>query len=126
MANGGRETHRHFILGGVTQTERYRSRGCGSSRPVLPRENRREAADGSSDVRAAVDRLALEAEEPVEGLGIQVEFEGFPAGIRLREAAARREGSSATCMCEVNTTLANVFVPTGLQGGMVGVRRHAA
>ena len=71
MANGGRETHRHFILEGVTQTEKYRSRGGGSSRPVLPQENRPEHAArlrmGLSDVRAAVDRLALEAEEPVEG-----------------------------------------------------------
>ena len=82
MANGGRETHRHFILEGVTETERYRSRGGGSSRVVIPQEDRPEHAArlqaGLSNVRAAADRLALEAEEPVEGLGIQVEFEGFP------------------------------------------------
>ena len=82
MANGGRETHRHFILEGVTQTERYRSRGGGSSRPVLPQENRPEHAarlrTGLADARAAADRLALEGDEPVEGPGIQVEFAGFP------------------------------------------------
>ncbi len=119
MANGGRETHRHFILEGVTETERYRSRGGGSSRVVIPQEDRPEHAArlqaGLSNVRAAADRLALEAEEPVEGLGIQVEFEGFPdlelafeklphegKGIELRNVRVRGK-----------TTLANVFVPTG-------------
>ena len=118
MANGGTETHRHFILEGVTQTERYRSHGRGSSHPVFPQDRPEHAArlrTGLADARAAVDRLALEAEEPVEGLGIQVEFEGFPdlelafeklphegKGIELRNVRVR--GS---------TTFANVFVPTG-------------
>ncbi len=119
MANGGGETRRHFILEGVTKTERYRSRGGGSSRVVIPQEDRPEHAArlqaGLSDVHAAAERLALEAEEPVEGLGIQVEFEGFPdlelafeklphagKGIELRNVRVRD-----------NTTFANVFVPTG-------------
>ena len=119
MANGGRETHRHFILEGVTETERYRSRGGGSSRVVIPQEDRPEHAArlraGLSEVHAAASRLALEAEEPVEGFGVQVEFEGFPdlelafeklpretQGIELRNVRVRGK-----------TTLANVFVPTG-------------
>ena len=119
MANGGRETHRHFILEGVTETERYRSRGGGSSRVVIPQEDRPEHAArlraGLSEVHAAASRLALEAEEPVEGFGVQVEFEGFPdlelafeklpreaQGIELRNVRLRDR-----------TTLGTVFVPTG-------------
>ena len=118
MANGGGETHRHFILEGVTRTERYRSHGRGSSHPVFPQDRPEHATRlraGLSDVHAAAERLALEAGEPVEGLGIQVEFEGFPKlelafeklpreaqGIELRSVRVRGD-----------ITFANVFVPTG-------------
>ena len=118
MANGGRETHRHFILEGVTQTEPYRSRGRRSSHPVLPQDRPGHAARlrrGLSDVRAAVDRLALAAEEPVEGLGIQVEFEGFP-NLQLAFEKLPHEGKGIELRnvhVRGNTTLANVFVPTG-------------
>ena len=44
MANGGTETHRHFILEGFTETERYRSRRSGSSSPVLPQDREEHAA----------------------------------------------------------------------------------
>ena len=45
MANGGTETHRHFILEGFTETERYRSRRSGSSSPVLPQDPRGTRGD---------------------------------------------------------------------------------
>ena len=118
MANGVTETYRHFILEGFTQTERYRSRGGRGSKPVYPQERTEHAATlraNLSEVRAAAGRLRPDAEDDIDGLGIQVEFQSFPdlelafeklareaKGIELRNVRHRDD-----------TTLATVFVPAG-------------
>ena len=119
MANGDTETHRHFILEGFTDTETYRApRGGGGGTTVPPRDRTEHAATLSAqltDVRAAAEGAARDAEDPEDGLGIQVEFQSFPdidlafeslsrenQGIELRNVRHRDE-----------TTYATVFVPTG-------------
>ena len=119
MANGDTETHRHFILEGFTDTETYRARaGGGGGRNVPPRDRAEHAAVLTAhlnDVRTAAEGMARDADQPEDGLGIQVEFQSFPdidlafeslsrenQGIELRNVRQRGD-----------TTYATVFVPTG-------------
>ena len=119
MANGGTETHRHFILEGFTDTETYvahRGRGGGRNVPARDRQEHGAALSGQlNEVRAAAEAAARDAEESEDGLGIQVEFQSFPdidlafeslsrenQGIELRNVRHRDE-----------TTYATIFVPTG-------------
>ena len=119
MANGDVETHRHFILEGFTDTETYvahRGGGGGRNVPARARQEHAAALSGQlNEVRAAAEAAARDAEEPEDGLGIQVEFQSFPdidlafeslsrenQGIELRNVRHRDE-----------TTYATVFVPTG-------------
>ena len=118
MANGNTEPHQHFILEGFTDTETYRSRAGGGSRQIVPARNREEHAAALTaqlgDVRAAAQDAALDAEDPEDGVGIQVEFKSFPdidlafeslsrenQGIELRNVRHRED-----------ITYATVFVPT--------------
>ena len=118
MANGNIGTYRHFILTGFTKTERYRSRGRGSSKPVYPQERTEHAATLRGDLREVsnkASRIPPDSEDAIDGLGIQVEFQSFPdlqiafeklpresKGIELRNIRHRGD-----------TTFATVFVPDG-------------
>lgn len=119
MANGDTEARRHFIIEGFTDTEIYRARGGGgSSRTVPPRDRGEHAAALRTQlrqVRAVAEGAALDAEDPADGLGIQVEFQSFPdidlafeslsrenQGIELRNVRHRNDRTYAT-----------VFVPPG-------------
>ena len=119
MANGDTETHRHFILEGFTDTETYRARAGGGGGSKVPPRNRDEHAAALRgqlrDVRTAAEEAASAAEDPEDGLGIQVEFQSFPdidlafeslsrenQGIELRNV---RHGN--------NITYATVYVPSG-------------
>ena len=120
MANGSGETHRHFILEGVTETEAFRSRS-GGGRPPIPRRNR---AQHGRALQRQIDELRTEAESAREaqqdagledGLGLQVEFESFP-DIELAFESLARENQGIELLNvrqEENRTHATVFVPDG-------------
>ena len=119
MANGDTETHRHFILEGFTDTETYRApRGGGGGTTVPPRDRTEHAATLSAqltDVRAAAEGAARDAEDPEDGLGIQVEFQSFP-DIDLAFESLSRENQGIelrNVRHRGDTTYATVFVPTG-------------
>ena len=118
MANGDAETHRHFILEGFTDTETYRSRAGGGSRRIVPARNREEHAAALTtqlgDVRAAAQDAAVDADDPEDGFGIQVEFQSFP-DIDLAFESLSRENQGIelrNVRHRDDITYATVFVPT--------------
>ena len=118
MANGDADTYRHFVLEGFTETERYRSRGGGRTKPVYPRDRAHHAANlrrDLSEVRAAASRIVEAAEDTIDGLGIQVEFQSFP-DLQLAFESLAREPQGIelrNVRHDADTTLATVFVPIG-------------
>ena len=119
MADEGRETHRHFILEGFTETETYRSRGGGGGgRQAPPRDRPTHAAalrGQLNEVRVAAERTTGDPDDPDDGLGIQVEFQSFP-DIELAFESLSRENRGIelwNVRHRSGTTYATVFVPTG-------------
>ena len=113
------ETHRHFILDGFTRTEQYRARpGGGSSGNVPPRDRPEHAArlmKQLSVVRDIAEEVMQEAEDPEDGLGLQVEFKSFP-DIDLAFESLSRENRGIELLNvrhRNDTTYATVFVPIG-------------
>lgn len=119
MANGDTETHRHLIIEGFTDTEIYRARGGGGGGRAVPERNRTEHAAGLraqlGEVRAVAEGAVQDAEDPEDGLGIQVEFQSFP-DIDLAFESLSRENQGIelrNVRHRDDTTFATVFVPTG-------------
>lgn len=130
MANGDRETHRHFILEGFTDTETYRARARGGGGRNVPPRDREEhaAALGAQlrEVRSAAQDAASNAEDPEDGLGIQVEFQSFP-DIDLAFESLSRENQGIelrNVRHRDDVTYATVFVPTGKLEHFEGLIRH--
>ena len=120
MANGSDERHRHFILEGVTETEAFRSRGRGDQ-PRVPARNR---AQHGGALQRQIDELRLDAMSArdaqqaaglEDGLGLQVEFEGFPdIDLAFESLARERQGIELLNVRQEGTrTHATVFVPDG-------------
>lgn len=120
MANGSDEKHQHFILEGVTGTEAFRAQGGGKS-PPIPAQNR---AQHGRVLRRQIDELrqtAVSAKEMQlavgleDGLGLQVEFKGFPdVELAFESLARERQGIELlNVRREANRTYAAVFVPDG-------------
>ena len=131
MANDG-EVHRHFILEGVTTTELFSRGGRGRTPRVPPRDRRSHAAA----LRRQLDELraiAADAQmeqtdtEPIDGIGIQVEFRSFPSVDLLAERLAREsrgiELLNVRKNPETDRTHATVFVPNGQLDHFEGVIR---
>ena len=119
MPNGDTETHRHFILEGFTDTESYRARARGGGRGTVPARNRQEHAATLTaqlaDVRAAAQDAAAEAEDPQDGLGIQVEFQSFrDIDLAFESLARENQGIELrNVRHRDDITYATVYVPTG-------------
>ena len=119
MPNGDTETHRHFILEGFTDTESYRARARGGGRRTVPARNRQEHAATLTaqlaDVRAAAQDAAAEAEDPQDGLGIQVEFQSFrDIDLAFESLARENQGIELrNVRHRDDITYATVYVPTG-------------
>ena len=120
MANGSDERHRHFILEGATETEAFRSRGRGDQ-PRVPARNR---AQHGGALQRQIDELRLDAMSArdaqqaaglEDGLGLQVEFEGFPdIDLAFESLARERQGIELlNVRQEGPRTHATVFVPDG-------------
>ena len=125
MTSGTDEKRRHFVLEGVTETEDFRS-GGGGQKSVVPELDR---VAHSTELRSQLGAVRSEFNSAVnaqrnagmsEGLGIRVEFEGFP-GIELAFQSLSRENAGIELL-NVRTggstdegplTLATVFVPDG-------------
>ena len=117
-----RETHRHFILEGVTTTELF-SRKAGGSTPNVPERDRGPHAAVLRRCLAELHDVADEAKAMqidaglVDGIGIQVEFRSFPNVDLLAERLARDsrgiELLSVRKDTETERTHATVFVPDG-------------
>ena len=113
--------HRHFVLEGFTETEAYRYPGRGDGDPTIPEQDR---ALHAKALRGQIDRLRNVAENAREvqrkagmedGLGLQVEFEGFP-DVKLAFESLAREHSGIELQNvrhEESRTFATVFVPDG-------------
>ena len=120
MDNGTDERRRHFILEGVTETEDFRSEG-GGKQPVVPARDRAQHAASLQrqlDELRGVATAAKTAQQTAglrDGLGIQVEFEGFPDVALAFESLAREsQAIELLNVCqEENRTQATVFVPDG-------------
>ena len=117
--------NRHFLLEAVTETEPFRSRGMGT-RAEVPVRGRQEH---SRRLRDQLGVVATAAETAVtvqrlsgltEGLGLRVEFEGFP-DIDLAFESLARESSGiellnvrdGTADGKPGVVQATVFVPDG-------------
>ena len=115
------ERRGHFILRGVTLTEPYRRPGGRGDGTVPPTQNR---TDHAASLRADLEEVAVAAREAAEaqktagmerGIGLQVEFRGFPNVSLAFESLARdRQGIELLAVRRVGkSTLATVFVPEG-------------
>ncbi|MEO6564876.1 MAG: S8 family peptidase [Casimicrobiaceae bacterium] len=113
----------HFILEGITSTERFRSPQGGESRLVPERER---AAHGRK-LRQQLDSIRAAGEvrrsEAAEGQldaesGLQVEFEGFSdVGLAFESLARERSGIELlNVRIDGEITYATVFVPDGKLG----------
>lgn len=117
-----RETHRHFILEGVTTTELF-SRKAGGSTPNVPEQDRGPHAAVLRRRLAELRTVADEAKATqmdaglVDDIGIQVEFRSFPSVDLLAERLAREsrgiELLSVRKDAETERTHATVLVPDG-------------
>lgn len=118
-----RKGKRHFILRGVTRTERFRSPSSGGSRPEVPERHRPTHAavllqqlaglrDDMATACTAQKDAGLE-----DGYGLQVEFESFPdIELAFQSLARERWGIELLNVRhedENKRTLATVFVPEG-------------
>lgn len=120
MANGSDEKKRHFILADLATTEPFSSKGGGSSKSPPDRDR----AQHSADLRRQLEALREEASAArqaqlegslIEGIGLQVEFEGFP-DVDLAFESLAREGQGIELLnarVDGNRTFATVFVPDG-------------
>ena len=127
-----RETHRHFILEGVTTTELF-SRKAGGGAPNVPARNRRRHAAvlrrHLAELRTVADEARATSTDAglVDGIGIQVEFRSFPSVDLLAERLAREslgmELLNVRKNAETDRTHATVFVPDGQLDHFEGIIR---
>ncbi|OAT86102.1 S8 family peptidase [Desulfotomaculum copahuensis] len=112
---------RHFILEGVTTTERFRSPRHGGNRSRVPERDRHihgTALLGQVQALRTEMTAACEAQEQAGldgGFGLQVEFGSFP-DIEMAFESLARERSGIELLNvrhEDQRTLATVFVPDG-------------
>ena len=115
MSSNSSRRLRHLILDGVTEAEQFRSPQQGGRRPSVPERNRdRHGTVLQRQLHEIRLNRAL-VEEDISGLGIQVEFESFPA-IELAFESLARERSGIELLNvreDGNITLATVIVPDG-------------
>lgn len=121
MASETQGSNRHFVLGGVTETEPYRPPRIRPEPTVIPERDR--VQHGGALLRQ-IDELKPHADQAqsaqqdsgiAQGWGIQVEFESFP-DIELAFESLARERSGIeldNVRHEDNRTHATVFVPDG-------------
>jgi len=121
LPDEGSRRSRHFILNGFSSTERFRSvQGGGSHRVVPPRNRARHGRSlmrqlaslepGFEAVRQSRDESGLDI-----GIGLQVEFSGFP-DIELAFESLARERMGIELLnvrYEGATTFATILVPDG-------------
>ena len=115
------ELRRHFILKAVTETEPYRRPAMRQDRKTTPERNRTEhSATLRTDLEAVADaaREAAEAQSAAgmdRGLGLQVEFLGFPNVALAFESLAREQQGIELLSVrrKGDSTLAAAFVPEG-------------
>ncbi|RJQ77319.1 MAG: hypothetical protein C4519_13700 [Desulfobacteraceae bacterium] len=121
MVNERDGMKRHFILEGVTTTDRFRSPRQGGNRSRVPERDRQyhgtallrqvEALKPEMIIaREAQERAGLDG-----GFGLQVEFESFP-DIEMAFESLARERSGIELLNvrhEGQRTLATIFVPDG-------------
>ena len=121
MVDDQRE-RRHFVLDGITTTERFARKGGGSTPSVPPRDRRSHAAalrERLAELRAVAEdnKLAQTDAGLVDGIGIQIEFRSFPDVDLLAERLAREsrgiELQNVRKSAETGRTHATVFVPDG-------------
>jgi len=119
MANQRDGMKRHFILKGVTETERFRPPGGGGDRRRVPERDRRlHGAALLGQVEALKPEMATAREAQAragleDGFGLQVEFESFP-DIELAFESLARERSGIELLNvrhEGQRTFAAVFGP---------------
>ena len=122
MAEEADGLRRHFILDGVTETERYRYPGAGGGAPSeVPARNRDQhggALQRQIDELRGVAEVARDAQQAAgmeDGLGLQVEFESFPEIELAFESLARDHWGIELLNVrhEDNRIHATVFVPDG-------------
>ena len=122
---------RHFILEGITETEAYRyagGGGTGSSIPERDRTRHSGALLGQIEECRIAAEAAIDNQRSVgleDGLGLQVEFEGFPdVELAFESLARERQGIELlNVRHDENRTLATVFVPDGKLGHFEGLIR---
>ncbi|MBS3948130.1 MAG: S8 family peptidase [Dethiobacter sp.] len=121
MSGNRNEMKRHFILDGVTTTERFRppqKRFDQSRIPDRDRNSHGMALLGQFHALRSDMTIARQVQEQAGldgGFGLQVEFESFP-GIELAFESLARERSGIELLNvrhEEQRTLATVFVPDG-------------
>lgn len=124
MAEHRENRHRHFILDGFADTERFVPPGRRGRQSPLPERNRHEhgmALLGQLDeLKPELDHARRVQEETglEGGFGLQVEFESFPE-IELAFESLARERSGVELLNvrhDDDRTFATVFVPDGKLG----------
>ena len=125
MAKEGSKRNRHFILKGITQTEKFRSHARGGKTDIRARDRKKHGGalqhqlNQLQQVSNAAVAKQQEAGIDEEGLGICIEFRSFP-GIELVFESLARENQGIELRNirhgEVDgqkRLLATVFVPKG-------------
>ena len=119
-----KKRRKHFILEGVTTTERFVPPRQGGKRALIPdRDRRRHGTALRSQIEAlqSISEIALEAQKDAGlegGFGLQVEFESFP-DIELAFESLARERARIELLNvrhDKDRTYATVFVPDGKLG----------
>lgn len=121
MANGNSGRKRHFILEGVTSTERFRRPRLRVERPDVPdRDRARHGTALLGQIEAlktdmAAAREARERAGLEDGCGLQVEFKSFPDIEPAFERLARERSGIELLNVrhDGQRTFATVFVPDG-------------
>ncbi len=124
MARRDDPKYRHFLLNGTAERQNYNSRPGRGGKSVLPDRNRKQHGGkllrqlNYLEPQIAEARLRQkEAGVEEDGIGLQIEFEGFPdvqlAFESLADLRSRIELRNVRTDESSGVTLATVFVPDG-------------
>ncbi len=120
MATESKQTYRHFILEGVTQTEIFQSSGGGSQSTIPKRDRTLHARELQRQIvhLKEIEATACEVQQGVgleDGRGIQVEFESYPdIELAFERLAREQKGIELLNVRKENNIIhAVVFVPEG-------------
>lgn len=121
MEGNDSEKHRHFIIEGFVQTERFRSPsqyGTSKSVPDRDRQHHGTMLQGQIEAIKPAMAAACEAQEALgleDGLGLQIEFESFPdIEVAFEKLGQERSGIELLNVRHENDrSYATVFVPDG-------------